>query len=324
MRRGRRTGGRRFRRGGCGTSTSATAAATAPACGSGCRGIGRRARCDGERVDATSLQEVNAAAVAAPLRGLAAAESAPAAAPTARASGVGNDGIQARQTRTVLIDGVHGGSATGSGGVVRSPAERGKQVGAAIGRGRHERYRARHAGELRDAPVDAVPHDLHLHRSGRSAASAAACGRVNCGNHCLLLAVDFVGVRRLLRGLQSDRVKLRDGPVQRGHRGRTRAADQQQLFAIRRPAGAARLQEILTADHMLLPARQFFHPDVRTQQFVLPRIGDEFAVGRKLRGGDVAGIALRHDIGLPALHIHHAQLVVASAPHQSSWNPAPR
>ena len=56
-------------------------------------------------------------------------------------------------------------------------ALRREQVSAAIRRRHHVGHRARHAGELRDPPVDAVPHDLHLHRSRAPPAAAPAAAR---------------------------------------------------------------------------------------------------------------------------------------------------
>ena len=46
-----------------------------------------------------------------------------------------------------------------------------EQVGAAIGRGNHHGDRSGHAGELRDAAIEPIPNDLHLHIGG------GACGR---------------------------------------------------------------------------------------------------------------------------------------------------
>src|ERR1019366_1069294 len=273
----------------------------------------------GERLDPAALPEINAAAVASPLGLAATAESAASAAAPAAGAGIGHGGIEAREVRAVFIDGVHGGSAARARCVVGAAAHGGEQIGAAIG-GRHRiGHRACHMSELRDAPVDAVPHDLDLHRRGggaRATPAAASGGGLVAGRHGLLLAIDLVGVGRFVGGLQGDRVKLGDGAVQRGHGRRAGAADQQQLLAIGRPAGAARLQKIVAADHVLLPAGQFLHPHMGTQQLILPREGNELAVGRILRGGDTAGIALRHNVGFTALHVHHAQLVVAAAPHQ--------
>ena len=147
--------------------------------------------------------------------------------------------------------------------------------------------------------------------------------RLRAAIACSSLLISF-GVGRLLRGLQRDRVELRDGPVQRGHRRRARRR-RSAAASCHRASSVAPLDCRKSSPPIMCscPLASSFTQTCGRSSLSCSRIGDPLAVGRILRAGDVAGIALRHDIGLPAIHIHHAQLVVAAAPQQASWNRAP-
>ena len=159
---------------------------------------------------------------------------------------------------------------------------------------------------------------MHVSGSGGSAASGTSAGAgVIGGGHRLLFGVDVARARLFFDRVQRHRVELRGGAVQRGHRRRADAADDEQTLAIGRPLRAAGEQEIVMADHALLTAAELFHPHVRAKLAVLLRVRDPFAIRRPLRAVDVAGFALRHDVGLAALGVDHAQFVISAAPHHA-------
>ncbi len=288
-----------------------------------------RARCgvigDGQVINAAALQVVNAAAVARPLGFTAAAESAAASTATAAARCcIGGRRVQPLHSGAVLIDGVHRGT-TGSGRIVSRATAGAEQIGPAVGRGHHVVDRTRHVSHLLNAPVQAVPYDLHLHvgRRGPGATAASSC-RLLRGCLRLRFGVDVAIVRVLLIGRQRHAVELERGAIQRRHRRGAVTAQEHQFAAIRRPARALRDQELIAADHVLLPGRQLFQPHVRTQLLILLAIRQPLAIQRKLGILDVARFARGHHFFFAGLHIHAAQFVVRAGPEQALRIQRPR
>ncbi len=304
----------------------AAAGAAPPARIAGC-GCGH-----GDCIDSAALLKINGAAIAVPLRLIAAEASARAAAPSpAGRARRRRRRIQPRHTRSIIADDVESRSRIGRRAGRRCCAGRAatghERVIPAIRRRNHHGHRSGLIGHLLDAALQVVPVDFHFHRrrGRRSSASSSAAGRAGSARarrivrrgRALLFRIDVATGRSLLHRFERDGVKLR-APATRGgsHSRHSHSAQHQQRFSVGRPLGAARSLELLRRNHALRAIGQVANPYVRAREIIALGVGQPLSVGRELRPGNIRSVVRDHHLGRSRIDVHLAQLPIRAVPIQ--------